>query len=91
MKVTYTDDGFEICNTVLGKIILDSKRYVNPIMENELKIFKKKIAYRFENKEIPDSFEFPRYQTHLVKLRTPNSSISHSRNTRQNTSSRTGS
>jgi len=39
---------------VLGRIILNSKRYINPKMENELKIFKKKILYRFENKQISD-------------------------------------
>ena len=30
-------------------------------MENELKVFKKKIAYRFENREISDLYEFPLY------------------------------
>lgn len=61
MKVLYTEDGFEVCNTVLGRYISDNKRYINPKMENELKVFKKKIAYRYENKEISDLFEFPRY------------------------------
>jgi len=42
-------------------MIPDTKRYINPKMENELKVFKKKIAYRYENKEIPDSYEFPKY------------------------------
>ena len=68
-KVYFTEDGYEICNTTLGKVISEAKRYINPKMENELKVFKKKIAYRFENKEIPDSFEFPKYQTHLVKIK----------------------
>lgn len=52
VKVMYTDDGYEVCNTILGRVISDAKRYINPKMENELKIFKKKIAYRYENKEI---------------------------------------
>lgn len=51
-------------------------------MENELMIFKKKIAYRFDNREIPNTYEFPRYQTHLVKIKTPLSSRSISRNTK---------
>ena len=29
-------------------------------MENELKIFKKKILYRYANKEISDDYVFPR-------------------------------
>jgi hypothetical protein len=59
--VSFTEDGYEICNTVLGRFISDSKRYINPKMENELKVFKKKIAYRFENREISDLYEFPLY------------------------------
>jgi hypothetical protein len=90
LKVQYTDEGYEICNSTLGRTITDSKRYINPKMENELQIFKKKIAYRFENKEIPDSYEFPRYQTHLVKIKTPNSSRPISRNAK-GYSSRAGS
>ena len=31
-----------------------------PKMEEELVVFKKKIATRFENRDVPDSFEFPR-------------------------------
>jgi hypothetical protein len=38
----------------------ESERYMNPKMEEELKAFKKKIAYRFENSQIPKDFTFPR-------------------------------
>ena len=41
-------------------MITDDKRYINPKMENELKIFKKKILYRYANKEISDTYTFPR-------------------------------
>ena len=41
-------------------MIPDNKRYINPKMENELKIFKKKILYRYANKEISDDYVFPR-------------------------------
>ena len=44
-------------------MISDAKRYINPKMENELKIFKKKILYRYANKEISDDFVFPRVST----------------------------
>lgn len=32
------------------------KRYINPKMEEELRTFKLKIAYRFENNEIPKTY-----------------------------------
>ena len=57
---SFTPDGYEICNAFPGRVLPDSKRYINPKMENELKIFKKKIAARFANREIPDDFTFPR-------------------------------
>ena len=40
-------------------MVSDSKRYINPKMENELKIFKKKIAARYANRQIVH-WEFPR-------------------------------
>ena len=43
-----------------GRVITDEKRYINPKMENELKIFKKKILYRYANKEISDNYTFRR-------------------------------
>lgn len=57
--VTFTGDGYEICNAFYGRIIPDNKRYINPKMENELKIFKKKITARYAGREIVD-FSFPR-------------------------------
>ena len=59
-KIIIKDNGYEVCNTVPGRVLPDSKRYINPKMENELKVFKKKIMMRFEKKEISDSFTFPR-------------------------------
>ena len=47
-------------NTMPGRVMTDEKRYINPKMENELKIFKKKILYRYANKEISDNYTFPR-------------------------------
>ena len=58
--VKYKKDGFEICNTTYGRFLSDKNRYINPKMENELKIFKKKISNRFANKEISNNFTFPR-------------------------------
>ena len=57
---TFTPDGYEICNAFPGRVLPDSKRYINPKMENELKIFKKKITARFANREIAADFTFPR-------------------------------
>jgi len=51
-KPVFTKDGYEICNAFPGRVISDAKRYINPKMENELKIFKKKIAARYANREI---------------------------------------
>ena len=59
-QVKFTKDGFEICNTTYGRFLSDKNRYINPKMENELKIFKKKISNRFANKEISNNFTFPR-------------------------------
>ena len=58
---SFTADGYEICNAFPGRVLPESKRYVNPKMENELKIFKKKISARFANREIPEDFSFPRF------------------------------
>ena len=41
-------------------MLRDKDRYINPKMEEELRIFKLKIAYRFENAQIPKDFTFPR-------------------------------
>jgi len=38
----------------------DETRYVNPRMEEELKMFKEKIAIRHKNRQIPKDFKFPR-------------------------------
>ena len=51
-KPVFTKDGYEVCNAFPGRVISDAKRYINPKMENELKIFKKKIAARYANREI---------------------------------------
>lgn len=34
-------------------------------MEDELVVFKKKIAQRFENRDVPETFEFPRIGSNL--------------------------
>ena len=36
-------------------------------MEEELVVFKKKIAQRFETRDVPESFEFPRIGSGLHK------------------------
>ena len=51
----------------------DEKRYINPKMENELKIFKKKILYRYANKEISDGYTFPRVAESSSHFNTSNS------------------
>jgi len=48
------------CNAFWGFWPTDKERYVNPKMEEELIVFKKKIAQRFENRDVPETFEFPR-------------------------------
>ena len=73
----YTNDGYEICNAFHGRVISDSKRYINPKMENELKIFKKKIAARYAGREIID-FAFPRVK----------SPVNHEEHPRQSSQSR---
>lgn len=60
-KPIITKDGYEVCNAFPGRVLPDSKRYINPKMENELKIFKKKIAARYAGREILN-FAFPRVQ-----------------------------
>jgi len=75
-KPVFTKDGYEICNAFPGRVLPESKRYVNPKMENELKIFKKKIAARYANRQIIEwSFprlkeleERPHYSTAIVSL-----------------------
>lgn len=66
----FTAEGYEICNAFPGRVLADSKRYVNPKMENELKIFKKKIAGRFKEREIAEDFSFPRFNTVLTTQET---------------------
>ena len=61
-RIMFTDDGYEICTTVPGRYLTDAKRYINPKMEKELAIFKKKITMRFSNKEISDNYVFPRVE-----------------------------
>jgi len=55
-----TKQGNIVCNAFWGFWPTDDERYINPKMEDELIVFKKKITSRFENKEISDNFEFPR-------------------------------
>ena len=49
-----------ICNAFWGFWPTDEERYINPKMEDELLVFKKKIKQRYENKQVSDKFEFPR-------------------------------
>lgn len=55
-----TKHGNIISNAFWGFWPTNEERYINPKMEDELIIFKKKIASRFEKKEIAHDFEFPR-------------------------------
>ena len=73
MKPQYTKDGYEIANTTPGRVMTDEKRYINPKMENELKIFKKKILYRYANKEISDGYTFPRVSENSTLTNTAHS------------------
>ena len=63
------DDGleYEVVNVFGHSKLLEAvkktgsiKRYINPKMERELLIFKKKITARHEQKAIPNSYRFPR-------------------------------
>jgi hypothetical protein len=38
----------------------DETRYINPRMEDELRLFKEKISIRHKNGQIPKDFKFPR-------------------------------
>ena len=49
-----------VCNAFWGFWPTDDERYINPKMEDELVVFKKKIKQRFENKDIAKNFQFPR-------------------------------
>ena len=55
--------GNVVCNAFWGFWPKDSERYVNPRMEDELIVFKKKIKQRFENRQIKTNFQFPRLGT----------------------------
>lgn len=55
-----TKKGNIVCNAFWGFWPTKDERYVNPKMEEELIVFKKKIATRFECKDIASDFEFPR-------------------------------
>ena len=55
-----TTNGHIVCNAFWGFWPTKEERYVNPKMEDELVIFKKKIAARFEAREVSHKFEFPR-------------------------------
>jgi hypothetical protein len=54
-----------ICNAFWGFWPTDDERYINPKMEDELIVFKKKIKQRFENRDIAQNFQFPRIGTAL--------------------------
>lgn len=54
-----------ICNAFWGFWPSDEERYINPKMEDELITFKNKIKNRFKERDIPESFEFPRIGTNL--------------------------
>lgn len=54
-----TAEGFIIAHTHPTAPAKDAERYLNPKMEQELKAFKKKIALRFEQAEIPKDYAFP--------------------------------
>ena len=49
-----------ICNAFWGFWPTDEERYINPKMEDELVVFKKKISTRFEQRDVPVDFEMPR-------------------------------
>lgn len=55
-----TKQGNIVSNAFWGFWPTNEERYINPKMEDELVVFKKKIASRFENKDIAVDFEFPR-------------------------------
>ena len=55
-----TKKGNIVANAFWGFWPTTEERYINPKMEEELVVFKKKIATRFENRDVPESFEFPR-------------------------------
>jgi hypothetical protein len=57
---TKTSKGNIIANAFWGFWPSNEERYINPKMEDELVVFKKKIASRFEKKDIKVNFEFPR-------------------------------
>ena len=58
-----TPQGYTIVHTNCTRPIQNRDRYINPKMEQELVLFKKKIAYRFENSQIPKDYLFPRAKT----------------------------
>jgi hypothetical protein len=43
-------------------IMDDETRYINPRMEEELRLFKEKIGIRHKTGQIPKDFKFPRTQ-----------------------------
>jgi hypothetical protein len=59
-----TKDGFIIGSIYWTKnyIMDDETRYINPRMEDELRLFKEKISIRHKNGQIPKDFKFPRTQ-----------------------------
>jgi hypothetical protein len=60
-----TKHGNIISNAFWGFWPTGEERYLNPKMEDELVIFKKKIAGRFESRDISTQFEFPRIGSQL--------------------------
>jgi citrate lyase synthetase len=57
---TTVPGGYIISNAFWGFWPKDSERYINPKMEDELFIFRKKIETRFQQKQISTNFAFPR-------------------------------
>mmetsp|Transcript_12210 Transcript_12210/g.18909 ORF Transcript_12210/g.18909 Transcript_12210/m.18909 type:complete len:80 (-) Transcript_12210:3533-3772(-) len=55
-----TVQGNIVCNAFWGFWPTDNERYVNPKMEDELYIFKRKIKQRFEKRDVAETFTFPR-------------------------------
>lgn len=52
--------GYIMSNAFWGFWPSKDERYINPKMEDELVLFRKKIEKRFEQKQISNNFEFPR-------------------------------
>lgn len=73
-----TKEGFIIAFTHPSLAMFENERYINPKMEEELKVFKKKIAYRFENSQIPKDFVYPRPNVEVERNKYINGRIEES-------------